>query len=114
MAALWGLRKMAVIFGLVVGGIYLGWFSPTEAAAVGALATIIIGMAAGELTPRGLLAAMRETLVTTGTLFLVILGAFVFAYFVVQTRIPGDAGRDDLGARPRTARRDRADRPGLP
>ena len=92
LAALWGLRKMAAIFGLVVGGIYLGWFSPTEAAAVGALATIVIGMAAGELTPRGLLAAMRETLVTTGSLFLIILGAFVFAYFVVQTRIPATLG----------------------
>ena len=92
LAALAGVWKMALVFGAVVGGIYLGWFSPTEAAAVGAFLTIAIGFASGQLSPRALFEAVRETVVTTGSLFFVILGAFVFAYFAVQTRIPETLG----------------------
>lgn len=90
--ALVGFWKMALIFGLVVGGIYLGWFSPTEAAAIGALLTILMGFVTRQLSFFSLGSAFKETVVTTGTLFFIVLGAFMFAAFMVQTRIPATLG----------------------
>jgi C4-dicarboxylate transporter DctM subunit len=92
LGALGQMWKMALIFGVVIGGIYLGWFSPTEAAAIGAFLTIGIGFASRQMTLRGFAGALRETVTTTGSLFFIVLGAFVFAYFVVQTRIPATLG----------------------
>jgi C4-dicarboxylate transporter DctM subunit len=90
--ALLQMWKMALIFGVVIGGIYLGWFSPTEAAAIGAFLTIVIGFASRQMNLKGFAGALRETVTTTGSLFFIVLGAFVFAYFVVQTRIPATLG----------------------
>lgn len=84
--------KMALIFGVAVGGIYRGWFSPTEAAAVGAFLTILIGFLTRQLPVKTLYSALIETISTTGALFFIIFGAFVFAYFMVQTRIPATLG----------------------
>ncbi|MEP1521936.1 TRAP transporter large permease [Ascidiaceihabitans sp.] len=91
-AAIAGFWKMAVIFTLVVGGIFLGWFSPTEAAAIGALLTILMGFVTRQLNIPTLISAFKETVTTTGTLFFIILGAFMFAAFMVQTRIPATLG----------------------
>lgn len=82
------LWKMALLFVVVIGGIYSGWFSPTEAAAIGAALTIALGFLTGTLDMRGLADSFRSTILTTGTLFLIILGAYVFAAFMVQTRLP--------------------------
>ena len=84
-AAMW---KLALLFGLAVGGIYGGWFSPTEAAGIAAFAAIVIAFASRQLTLRGLYDCMVETLHTTAMLMFIIVGAWVFAYFVVQTRLP--------------------------
>ncbi|KIC21496.1 TRAP transporter large permease [Leisingera sp. ANG-Vp] len=90
--ALLGFWKMGLIFSVVVGGIYTGWFSPTEAAAVGALLTIVIGIASREVTFGLLKDSFGETLTSTGSLFFIILGAFMFAAFMVQSRIPATLG----------------------
>ncbi|MFN3643529.1 MAG: TRAP transporter large permease [Gemmobacter sp.] len=90
--ALGGMWKMVLIFGIAVGGIYTGFFSPTEAAAVGAFLAILIGFATRQLDLPGLAAAMRETVTITGTLFFIILGALMFGYFMVQSRIPATLG----------------------
>jgi len=84
--------KMALIFSIAVGGIYRGWFSPTEAAAVGAFLTILIGFLSRQLSIKALYSALVETISTTGALFFIIFGAFVFAYFMVQTQIPATLG----------------------
>lgn len=89
--ALW---KLALLFGLAVGGIYGGWFSPTEAAGIAAFTAIIIGFATRQLTWRELYDCIIETLHTTAMLMFIIVGAWVFAYFVVQTQLP--AGLIDL------------------
>ena len=86
--AMLGMWKLAVLFLLTVGGIYLGWFSPTEAAAVGAFGAIVIALATRTLDLRGLWAALDETVRTTAMLFFVMVGAFLFARFVVVTRLP--------------------------
>lgn len=90
--ALGAMWKIALIFAVVIGGIYLGWFSPTEAAAVGAALTIAMGALSRQMGLSAFLSAVRETVATTGALFFIVLGAFVFGYFVVQTRIPATLG----------------------
>jgi C4-dicarboxylate transporter DctM subunit len=82
--------KLAVLFFLAVVGIYLGWFSPTEAAAVAAFAAIVIGFATGTLSAGGLADAMVETVYATAMLFFIIVGAFIFSRFIVLTRLPNE------------------------
>ncbi|HVZ53289.1 MAG TPA: TRAP transporter large permease [Pseudolabrys sp.] len=76
------------LFGLVMGGIYLGWFSPTEAAAVGAAGAFVIALVRGALKGGVLGAAAQETIELSGTLFLVMIGAAVFNFFIETTQLP--------------------------
>ena len=79
------------IFVLVIGGIYLGWFTPTEAAAVGAAGTGLVAYANGGLTWAGLREAMLETAVATGMIFFILLGAAVFNGFLAFSQLPQEA-----------------------
>jgi C4-dicarboxylate transporter DctM subunit len=90
-ATMW---KLVLLFGIAVGGIYAGWFSPTEAAGIASFVAIVIGVATRQLTWRALYESLMETLWTTGMLMFIIVGAWIFAYFVVQTHLP--AGLIDL------------------
>jgi C4-dicarboxylate transporter, DctM subunit len=83
-----GMWKLAVLFSLAVVGIYLGWFSPTEAAAVAAAAAIVIAFGSGQMRWRGLRDALLETVYTSAMLFFIIIGAFIFSRFIVLTRLP--------------------------
>ena len=87
LAASLGMWKLLFIFVLSIGGIYAGWFSPTEAAAVGTFVTILIAAAGGQLTVRKLINSLVEASRTTAMLFFILLGAIMFSYFVVQTQI---------------------------
>jgi tripartite ATP-independent transporter DctM subunit len=80
--------KLIVLFGLAVGGIYSGWFSPTEAAGVAAFAALVIAFASRELTFEKFVETLVQTLQTTAILMFIITGAWVFAFFVVQTELP--------------------------
>lgn len=90
--ALVGLWKMLILFGIAVGGIYSGYISPTEAAAIAALVAIIIAFATRTLTVKQLMEAFLETIWTTGMLFFIIIGAFFFAYFMALTQLPNSLG----------------------
>jgi tripartite ATP-independent transporter DctM subunit len=83
-----GMWKLALLFFLAVVGIYLGWYSPTEAAAVSAFAAIVIAFATGHMRWRGLLDALMETAYATAMLFFIVIGAFIFARFIVLTQFP--------------------------
>lgn len=83
-----GMWKLGILFFLAVFGIYLGWFSPTEAAAVAAFAAIIIAFATRAMNLRGLIESMLETVYTTASILLVVAGAFIFARFIVLTQFP--------------------------
>jgi C4-dicarboxylate transporter, DctM subunit len=82
-----GMWKLLFIFLLSIGGIYAGWFSPTEAAAVGTFSTIVIATLSGGLTPRKLVEAAIESSRTAAMLFFILLGAIMFSYFIVQTQM---------------------------
>ena len=86
--ALIGVWKLAVLFVLAVVGIYLGWFSPTEAAAVASFTAVVIGVATRSLGWRGIWEAGVETVQTSAMLFFIVIGAFVFSRLIVLTQFP--------------------------
>jgi tripartite ATP-independent transporter DctM subunit len=83
-----GMWKLGVLFFFAVFGIYLGWFSPTEAAAVAAFAAIVIAFATRAMTWRTLGDALLETVYTTAAIFFIVVGAFIFSRFIVLTQVP--------------------------
>jgi tripartite ATP-independent transporter DctM subunit len=85
-----GMWKLGVLFFFAVFGIYLGWFSPTEAAAVAAFAAIVIAFATRAMNWRGLTEAMLETVYTTAAIFFIVVGAFIFSRFIVLTQFPNE------------------------
>jgi C4-dicarboxylate transporter, DctM subunit len=86
--ALIAVWPVAAIFFLVVGGIYLGWFTPTQAAAVGAAGAGLVAWKNGGLGRDSLLACFKETAVSTGMIFFIVLGASVFNSFLAFSRLP--------------------------
>jgi C4-dicarboxylate transporter DctM subunit len=93
-----GMWKLGILFCLAVFGIYLGWFSPTEAAAVAAFVAIVIGFATGQMTIRTLGDALLETAFTTAAIFFIVVGAFIFSRFVVLTRAPDELAQFVIGS----------------
>ena len=83
--AIW---PVAVIFGAVVGGIYLGVFTPTEGAAVGAAATGCLSWAVGGMRFEGFMAALLETAKITGMIFLILIGAEFYSSFLALSQLP--------------------------
>ncbi|QFU16100.1 TRAP transporter large permease [Microvirga thermotolerans] len=81
----WG---VVLLFGLVIGGIYFGLFSPTEAAAVGAVGAFVLAVLSGELDRAALRDAVRETASLTGMIFFILIGASLFNYFLETTGLP--------------------------
>ncbi|MFC2949400.1 TRAP transporter large permease [Virgibacillus sediminis] len=77
-----------LLFLVVIGGMYLGWFNPTEAAGIGAFATFTIALLRRKLTVPSFIHAMSSTLKTTGFLFAIIIMAFILNYFLTITRVP--------------------------
>ena len=77
-----------VLFGVVIGGIYAGWFSPTEAAAIGAIGAFLLALFKRQLNLTTFLDCLGETANTTGMIFLILIGTAVFNYFVETTGLP--------------------------
>lgn len=79
---------MLVLFLLVMGGIYGGWFTPTEAGAIGAFGAIFISIIVGRITRDNFLVSILEAAQTTAMIVLLIAGAFIFMKFMVISRLP--------------------------
>jgi tripartite ATP-independent transporter DctM subunit len=88
LAAMRGPWQFLVLFIVTIGGIYAGVFSPTEAASVGAFGAIVLGAFGRRLPLVALLRAIENTVVTCGLLFVIIFGANLFSFFMVQTQLP--------------------------
>jgi C4-dicarboxylate transporter DctM subunit len=85
-----GMWKLGVLFFFAVFGIYLGWFSPTEAAAMAAFVAILIAFGSGAMRWRDLVDCFLETVYTTAVIFFIIVGAFIFSRFIVLTHFPNE------------------------
>ncbi len=77
-----------LLFVLVIGGLYLGVFSPSEAAGVGAFGAFVFALARRKLGWSEFKASLRETARTGGMIFIIILGAMLLNYFLAVTRLP--------------------------
>ncbi|HEX2567056.1 MAG TPA: TRAP transporter large permease [Burkholderiales bacterium] len=85
-----GVTSVIALFVLVMGGIYGGVFTATEGAGVGAFGALVFAIARRTLTWRTLYAALLESARTTSMLFLILIGALIFAEFVNITTMPAD------------------------
>jgi TRAP-type C4-dicarboxylate transport system permease large subunit len=85
-----GVTSVIALFVLVMGGIYGGVFTATEGAGVGAIGALVFALARRALTWRTLYAALLESARTTSMLFLILIGALMFAEFVNITTMPKD------------------------
>ena len=77
-----------LLFLFVIGGIYLGWFTPTEAAGMGAGGALIIAVLRGRLNLRQFGRCLIETVRLTAAIYMVLIGALLFGYFLAITQAP--------------------------
>lgn len=89
-AAIRGIWGVAVLFALVIGGIYGGVFTATEGAGVGAGGAFVFALLRGSLTPRVVMDILVESARTTAMLFTILIAAMIFTNFVNYTTMPGD------------------------
>jgi tripartite ATP-independent transporter DctM subunit len=80
--------QFIVLFVVTIGGIYAGIFSPTEAAAIGAFGAIVLGAIGRRLTLAALRQSIENSITTSCLLFIIIIGANLFSFFIVQTHFP--------------------------
>jgi C4-dicarboxylate transporter DctM subunit len=85
-----GVVGVIALFCLVMGGIYGGVFTPTEAAGVGATGAFAFALARGRLGWKTLYRVLMEAGRTTSMLFVILIGAMIFANFINYTSMPGD------------------------
>ena len=88
--AIRGIWGVALLFALVIGGIYGGVFTATEGAGVGAAGAFLFALARGALNPRLLMEVLIESSRTTAMLFMILIGAMIFTNFINFTSMPGD------------------------
>lgn len=86
--ALKGVWGILVLFLIVMGGIYTGVFTPTEAAGIGAFGAFVFSLYTRKMAWHHFVDSLRMTGQTTGMIFIIVIGAYVFGYFLAVTRIP--------------------------
>ncbi|SDE03142.1 TRAP transporter, DctM subunit [Paracoccus isoporae] len=78
---------VVVVFGVVLGGLFAGLFSPTEAASVGVVGVTLIAALRGRLHRAAILRSARESASLTGMIFFILIGAALFNSFIETTQI---------------------------
>jgi tripartite ATP-independent transporter DctM subunit len=89
-ASLSGLIETLVIFVLVMGGLFKGIFTPTEAGGIGAFCTLAVALVRRNLNLKGFVQALFETTRITCMILVIVAGATIFSRFMAVTRIPFD------------------------
>jgi len=85
-----GIWSALSLFILVIGGLYGGIFTPTEAGGIGACGAFLLIAVRGKLTFQNLTNVLMETGKITAMCFIILTGANVFGYFMAVTRIPNE------------------------
>jgi C4-dicarboxylate transporter, DctM subunit len=85
--SLTGVIETLVLFLFVIGGLFLGWFSPTQAGAIGSGGTLIIGLVRRQLSWRGFFDAVKDASQTSCMAIFCLTGAIVFGHFMAVSRI---------------------------
>ncbi len=87
-AALSGVVETLALFGIVIGGLYAGFFTPTEAGAAGAVGALAIGVLRRQLNLRTIAQSIGESLRISAMVVLMIAGAVLFGRFLTVSRMP--------------------------
>jgi C4-dicarboxylate transporter, DctM subunit len=83
-----GLWAILLLFVFVIGGIYGGVFTPSEAAGMGAAGAILISIARRKLSMKELFQSLLESIQITAGIFMILIGALLFGYFLTITQVP--------------------------
>jgi tripartite ATP-independent transporter DctM subunit len=86
--ALKGVIGFAILFVIVLGGIFGGVISPSEGGGVGAIGAFVIMVIRRRATLKNIITALRDTIMTSAMIFMIMIGAYIFGYFLTQTRMP--------------------------
>ena len=89
-ASLAGLIETLLLFLLVMGGLFLGFFTPTEAGAVGAMGSLLIALFRRNISWKGFIQSLFETTRISCMILVIVAGATIFGHFLAITRIPFD------------------------
>ncbi len=90
LSSLSGLIETLLLFVLIMGGLFLGIFTPTEAGAIGAFGTLVLALVGRNLTMKGFMTALFETTRMSCMILVIVAGATIFGHFLAVTRIPFD------------------------
>lgn len=90
MQALRDCWAIVVLFIAVVGGIYIGLFTPTEAAGIGAATTLVLGLLLGRLNLPKIFAALKESVYQSSMVFVIAIGGKLFVNFIALTGLAGE------------------------
>ena len=90
LASLTGLVETLILFIMVMGGLFVGFFTPTEAGAVGAFGTLILALARRNLSWKGFVTSLFETTRISCMILVIVAGATIFGHFLAVSRIPFD------------------------
>lgn len=88
LAALWGVAPFVILMVMVLGSLYAGIATPTEAGAVGVLGAFVISLARGTMTLTQLIAALEETVTATSFLLMIAVGAAVMGFAIDYLSMP--------------------------
>ena len=83
-----GILETMILFALVMGGIFFGLFTPTEAAATGAFMTLLIAIIRRQLHWKGFIQSLADTTKISCMIMVIVTGAVIFGHFMAITRIP--------------------------
>jgi C4-dicarboxylate transporter DctM subunit len=83
-----GVLETVFLFIVVMGGIFFGIFTPTEAAAIGAFATLFMAIVRKQISWRGFIEALSATTQTSCMVMVIVAGATIFGHFMAVTRVP--------------------------
>jgi tripartite ATP-independent transporter DctM subunit len=88
LVSLTGAIEAMILFLLVLGGLYAGWFTPTEAGAAGTFGALVIGLSRRKLSLKEFIKSISETIRISSMVVLLITGAVIFGRFLTVTRLP--------------------------
>lgn len=80
--------EVVALFVLVLGGLFTGWFSPTQAGGAGAAGVLLLGLLRRKLTWKALVKAGKDSLQITCMVMFIVAGAKIFGHFIAVTKIP--------------------------
>lgn len=83
-----GVTEALILFAIVIGGLYMGWFTPSEAGAAGAFGALLMALVRRKLSWQSAVVCMSETLRISAMVLLLLTGAVMFGRFLAITRLP--------------------------